>query len=86
MKESGDLTNTCIVTLSRDALSFYEIKLQPAIFPLSKHVIRFHELPADDCNASYNRTFMVDWSLRGIITSKLVIRNLNRLGLRPRRF
>ena len=23
------------------------IKLQPAIFPLSQHVIRFHELPAD---------------------------------------
>ena len=22
-------------------------KLQPAIFPLSKHVIRFHELPAE---------------------------------------
>ena len=22
-------------------------KLQPAIFPLSQHVIRFHELPAD---------------------------------------
>ena len=26
-------------------LSFF--KLQPAIFPLSQHVIRFHELPAD---------------------------------------
>ena len=23
------------------------IKLQPAIFPLSQHVIRFHELPPD---------------------------------------
>ena len=23
------------------------VKLQPAIFPLSQHVIRFHELPAD---------------------------------------
>ena len=23
------------------------IKLQPAIFPLSQHIIRFHELPAD---------------------------------------
>ena len=23
------------------------LKLQPAIFPLSQHVIRFHELPAD---------------------------------------
>ena len=23
------------------------IKLQPAIFPLSQHVIRFHELPTD---------------------------------------
>ena len=25
----------------------FTVKLQPAIFPLSQHVIRFHELPAD---------------------------------------
>ena len=25
----------------------FKIKLQPAICPLSQHVIRFHELPAD---------------------------------------
>ena len=30
-------TKTCHLT----------IKLQPTIFPLSQHVIRFHELPAD---------------------------------------
>ena len=49
-------------------------KLQPAIFPLSKHFIRFHELPAEQCNESNNRLFMVDWSLSGIRTSNLVIR------------
>ena len=49
-------------------------KLQPAIFPLFKHVIRFHKLPAKQCNPSYNRAFMVDWSLSGITTSQLVIR------------
>ena len=27
--------------------AFAMIKLQPAICPLSQHVIRFHELPAD---------------------------------------
>ena len=27
--------------------SLLSIKLQPAIYPLSQHVIRFHELPAD---------------------------------------
>ena len=26
---------------------FFAFKLQPAIFPFSQHVIRFHELPAD---------------------------------------
>ena len=28
-------------------LPFWWLKLQPDIFPLSQHVIRFHELPAD---------------------------------------
>ena len=51
----------------------FMFKLQPAIFPLSKHTIRFHELPAVKCNTSYNRNFMVAWSLSGIMTSKLVI-------------
>ena len=41
-------------------------ELQPAIFPLSKHAIRFHEIPADVI--SYNRAFIVDWSLSGIYT------------------
>ena len=49
-------------------------KLQPAIFPLFKHVIRFQELPARQCNAPYNRACNVDRSLNGIITSQLVIR------------
>ena len=42
------------------------IKPQPAIFPLSKHAICFHKLPA--------QTMLVDWILSGIITSKLIIR------------
>ena len=28
-------------------ITFINVKLQPAIFPFSQHVIRFHELPAD---------------------------------------
>ena len=47
-----------------------DFKLKPAIFPLFKHVIRFHELPS----RPYNRALMDDWSLSGIMTSKLVIR------------
>ena len=27
--------------------ALFDVKLQPTIFPLSKHVIRFHELPAE---------------------------------------
>ena len=73
------------------------VKLQSAIFPLSQHVIRFHELPADVtqrflqqassyyasilynaawilCLNYYILISLVDWSLSGIMTSKLVIR------------
>ena len=87
----------------------FMFKLQPAIFPLSQHVIRFHELPADTlqcceivlcthnvtmlltigqlalsiyivlCNTDFMSQILyidilVDWSLSGIMTSKLVIR------------
>ena len=41
-----------------------QFKHQPSIIPVSKHVI---------CNASYNRAYIVDWSLNGIMTSKLLI-------------
>ena len=51
----------------------HTIKLQPAIFPLFKYIIRFHELPAIECNAPHKRAFMVDWSLSDIMTSQLVI-------------
>ena len=51
-----------------------KLVLQPAILSLSKHVIRFHELPAGQCNIPYDRLFKVDWSLSGIMTSNLVIR------------
>ena len=37
------------------------IKLQPAIFPLSKHVIRFHELPAEAMQCILQWAFIVDW-------------------------
>ena len=46
------------------------LKLQPAIFPLSQHVIRFHEIPADTTQrflhygSSYQILYiniLVDW-------------------------
>ena len=51
-------------------ITLYMIKFQLAIFPLSKYVICFHKLPV---NTSYNRAFIVDRSLSGIMTSKLII-------------
>ena len=44
-KESIASRVTAILTVNEGFFHF--IKLQPAIFPLSQHVIRFHELPAD---------------------------------------
>ena len=53
--------------LVNSTVSDYKLKLQPAIFPLFKHVIRFHELPA-------RQAFIVDWSLSGIMTLQIIIR------------
>ena len=35
------------------------LKLQPDIFPLSQHIIRFHELPADTTQCFYNRAVCI---------------------------
>ena len=35
-------------------------KLQPAIFLLSKHVIRFHELPAETMSTANKRAFVTN--------------------------
>ena len=39
----------CNEELKFEKIQLYilHVKLQPAIFPLSQHVIRFHELPVD---------------------------------------
>ena len=49
------------------------LKLQPAIFLLSKHVIRFYELPAEAMQCILQWAPIVYWSLSGIMTSDLVI-------------
>ena len=38
--------------------SLENIKLQPAIFPLSKHVFRFHELPAVTMHRIFNTIWL----------------------------
>ena len=39
--------NGCIDIIEIKNTSIIKLKLQPAIFPLSKHIISFHKLPAD---------------------------------------
>ena len=41
------LDPTCVKVPPIRLVLLEPYKLQPAIFPLSRHVIRFHELPAD---------------------------------------
>ena len=47
---TADRDDRCLFrasSLQRSKIIILIFKLQPAIFPLSQHVIRFHELPAD---------------------------------------